>query len=76
MSTYILDAICARQQFPGLGWSWTPSKTSIVMQPAHKIEEKIDQRLQNQPLQGGNLLYITQMNNSSMIQMTRPAFYI
>ena len=29
------------------------------MQPTHKIEENIDQRLRNQPLLGGNLLYIT-----------------
>jgi len=47
-----------------------------VMQLAHKIEEKIDQRLQNQPLQGHNLLYITKMNNSWMIQMKKPPFYI
>ena len=46
------------------------------MQPAHKIEEKIDQRIQNQPLRGGNLLYIIQMNDSLVIQMTRPPFYI
>jgi len=43
-----------------------------VMQPSHKIEEKIGQRLQNQHLRGGNLLYITKMNNSWVIQMTRP----
>jgi len=36
----------------------------LFMQPARKIEEKIDQWLQNQPLRGGNLIYITQMNNS------------
>jgi len=46
------------------------------MQPAHKIEEKIGERLQNQPLRGGNLLYIAQMNNYWMIQMTKPPFYI
>jgi len=34
------------------------------MKPANKKIEKIDQRLRNKPLQGGNLLYITQMNNS------------
>ena len=31
----------------------------LVMQPSHKIEENIDQRLKNHPLRGGNLLYIT-----------------
>ena len=30
-----------------------------VMKPTPKIEEKRDQRLRNQPLRGGNLLYIT-----------------
>ena len=60
---------------PYLSWIYYNEKEG-VMQPAHKIEEKIDQRLQNQPLLGGNLLYITQMNNSLMIQMTRPPFYI
>jgi len=35
-----------------------------VMKPTHKKIEKIDQRLRNKPLRGGNLLYITQMNNS------------
>ena len=30
-----------------------------VMKQTHKIEEKRDQWLRNQPLQGGNLLYIT-----------------
>ena len=48
----------------------------IVMKLAHKKIEKKDQRLRNQPLRGGNLLYITQMNNSSMIQMKRPPLYI
>jgi len=47
-----------------------------VMKPAHKMIEKIDQRLRIQPLRGGNLLYITEMNNSWMIQMTKPPFYI
>ena len=47
-----------------------------VMEPAHKKIENIDQRLQNQLLQGGNLLYITQMNNSWIIQMTKSPFYI
>ena len=46
------------------------------MKPTHKKIEKKDQRLRNQPLRGGNLLYITQMNNSWMIQMTIPPFYI
>ena len=41
-----------------------------VMKPAHKKIEKRDQRLQNKPLRGGNLLYIKKMNNSWMIQMT------
>jgi len=35
----------------------------LCYEPAHKKREKIDQQLQNQPLRGGNLLYITQMNN-------------
>jgi len=43
---------------------------------AHKKIEKIDQRLRVQPLRGGNLLYITQMTNSWMIQMTKPPFHI
>jgi len=47
-----------------------------VMTPSHKKIEKIDQRLRNKPLRGGNFLYITKMNNSWMIQMTRPPFYI
>ena len=47
-----------------------------VMKPAQEKIEKIDQRLRIQPLRGGNLLYITQMNNSWMIQMKRPPFYI
>jgi len=38
------------------------------MRASHKKIEKKDQRLRNQPLRGGNLLYITQMNNSWMIQ--------
>ena len=46
------------------------------MKSVHKNTEKIDQRLKNQPLQGGNLLYITQMKNSWVIQMTIPPFYI
>jgi len=46
------------------------------MKPAHKKIKKIDQRLKSQPLRGGNLLYITQMNNYWMIQMTRPPLYI
>lgn len=24
MFVYLLDAICAQQQFPGMGWTWTP----------------------------------------------------
>jgi len=47
-----------------------------VMNPAQEKIEKIDQRLRIQPLRGGNLLYITQMNNSLMIQMKIPPFYI
>ena len=47
-----------------------------VMKPTHEIEEKRDQRLQNKPLRGGNLLYIAQMKNYWTIQMTRPHFYI
>jgi len=52
------------------------SKKISVMKPAHKEIEKIDQCLRIQPLRGGNLLYITQMNDSLMIQMTKPPFYI
>ena len=47
-----------------------------VMKPAQDKIVKIDQRLRIQPLRGGNLLYITQMNNSLMIQMKKPPFYI
>ena len=46
------------------------------MKSAHKKIEKIDQRFRIQPLRGGNLLYITQMNDSLMIQMKIPPFYI
>ena len=46
------------------------------MKPAHKKIENIDECLKIQPLRGGNFLYITQMNNSWMIQMIRPPFYI
>ena len=46
------------------------------MKLAHEKIEKIDKRLQNKPLRGGNLLYITQMNNSWMMQMIGPPFYI
>ena len=46
------------------------------MKLAHKNIEKIDQRLQNQSLQGGNLYVAAQMNNSWMLQMTSPPFYI
>jgi len=38
--------------------------------------EKIYQRLKNQSLRGGNLLYITQMKKYWMIQMKRSPFYI
>ena len=47
-----------------------------VMKPTHKKIEKIDRQYKNQPLRGRNLLYITQMNNFWMIQMTKPPFYI
>ena len=47
-----------------------------VVKPAPKIEEKKYQHLINKPLQGGNLQYITKMNNSWMIQFTKPPFYI
>ena len=64
-------------------WSVWSSKTleskALIpnfMKPTHKIEEKIYQHLQNKPPRGGNLLYITQMNNSWMIQMTNPPFYL
>jgi len=46
------------------------------MKPTQKKIEKMDQRLIIQPLRGGNLIYITQVNNSWMIQMKRPPFYI
>jgi len=46
------------------------------MKPAHKNIEKIDKCLRNKPLQGGNLVYITQMNNYEIIQMKKPPFYI
>ncbi len=39
-----------------------------VMQRDHKIEEELDQRLQNKPLQGGNLLYIK--NNEQFLDDT------
>jgi hypothetical protein len=29
MSAYILDAICARQEFPGLKWAWSPAETVV-----------------------------------------------
>ena len=48
----------------------------FVMKPANKKIEKIDECLRNKPLRWGNLHYITQINNSWMIQMTRPSFYI
>ena len=48
----------------------------IVMKPTHKKIENIDQHLRIQPLRGGSLLYITQMNESLMIQMTKPPFCI
>jgi len=48
----------------------------VVMKPDHKKIAKIDQRLRIQPLRGGNLLYITQMNKSFMIQMKKPPFYV
>ena len=47
-----------------------------VMKPNPKIEERRVQCLRNQPLRGGNLLYITKMKNSRMIQMKKPPFYI
>ena len=47
-----------------------------VMKPAQEKIEKIYQCLRIQPLRGGNLLYITWTNNSWMIQMKRPPFYI
>ena len=52
------------------------SYTRSVMKPAQEKIEEIDQRLRIQPLRWGNLLYITEMNNSWMIQMTKPPFYI
>ena len=29
MSAYILDAICACQEFPGLKWAWTLAETAV-----------------------------------------------
>jgi len=49
---------------------------AYVMKPAHKNIENIDQRLRNQPLRGGNLLYITKTEHFWLIQMTKPPFYI
>jgi len=46
-----------------------------IMKPTHKKIKKKDQCLRIQSLQGGNLLYITQMKNSWMMQMTIPPFY-
>ena len=51
-------------------------KSVFVMKPTHKKIENKYQCLRNWPLRGGNLLYITQVNNSWMIQMTKPPFYI
>ena len=31
MSTYILDAICAQHEFPGLDWTWSPTETVVNM---------------------------------------------
>lgn len=47
-----------------------------IMKPTHKKIENTVERLRIQPLRGGNLLYITQLNNSWMIQMKKPHFYI
>jgi len=57
-------------------WSAHTRVSFPVRKLAHKKTEKIDERLRNQPLRRGNLIYITQMNSSWMIQMTRPPFYI
>jgi len=40
------------------------------MKPAHKKIEKIDQRLGNKPLRGGNLLHITQKKNKKILDDT------
>lgn len=29
MSAYLLDEICAEQQFPGMGWTWIPSEDVV-----------------------------------------------
>jgi len=29
MSTYILDAVCARHEFPALEWAWSPAETVV-----------------------------------------------
>lgn len=29
MSKYLLDAICAQQQFPSMNWTWTPQETTM-----------------------------------------------
>jgi len=74
-NTWFLKAVRGRQQGKQLGM-YVQFWRVVVMKPAHKKIEKIVERLRIQPLRGGNLLYITQMNNFSMIQMTRPPFYI
>ena len=48
----------------------------FVVKLAPKIEKKRYQRLRNKPLRGGNLQYITRMENYWMIQITKPPFYI
>ena len=51
-------------------------RTIIVTKPGHKKIENIDECLRNNSPRGDNLLYITQMNNSWMLQITRAPFYI
>ena len=55
-------------------FSFFQIEVHYVMQPTHKKIKIIYQRLKKYPLGGGNLLYITQMNDSWMIQMDRTYF--
>jgi len=45
-----------------------------VMKPARKKIEMIDQHVRIQSVRGGNLLYIKEMNDSSIIQMEKTSF--
>jgi len=62
---------CLEQRKPRI----QSSNTKCYETNSQKYRKK-DKCLRNKPLRGGNLLYITQMKNSWMIQMTRPPFYV